>query len=665
MPLLDAAGMGWPNGPVNDDILNLPSSRLLMLASEARWHHDRAALAGKRVLWRAVPRNGYRPAEVDYNASTFSQEALRHIGDAKHSIDGFVAWNELDLNYERGDDADDFADLYSRYGALGRFQSRVIERLRSQLPGGTPLHYGAWTPDHGALDYLNIWQEAALACDVVDFHAYRSLAQIQDQYSRYRAAFPQKPLALTEWHCYGDLEEERKVMAWLCQVADADPLFAAAYFFIWRWDDPAEWWQSSYDVEHDQHRRALFLDPKSAVAVPVVVDYRAMARDAARAAGIDEPRFERQIAQESGFNPLAHNAGSDASGIAQIVPKWHPGVDPWDPKEALTYAANLMRRHLDANGGDWALALSSYNAGPTATSDGLAGRLEGWPYLETVRYVARILEISDDQAIRRLSPTGQRDIEYVPDLPDSVVLQQNDWTCSVRSTYAAVTALAMKGLGPERTYDEIYDLLVPTYVDANVGLKLGSGYGLDEALRSLGYASGFRSPVTLAEVQQKAGTRPVMIGGHGWGMAGHWAFVRGVEADGTLILENPAGTYQGISDRLRDSWDRLGPWSMVWIEHPSEPKPPTPPDPVPDATIDEMRRRVDELTVRNADLSNRLQQLGAEVAALTGERDSALATRNSLIEGLAYVGDDLMDDITAAVERVRAVRTERVGVRPQ
>ena len=44
--------------------------------------------------------------------------------------------------------------------------------------------------------------------------------------------------------------------------------------------------------------------------------------------------FLCQINQESGFNPTI-TSPAGAVGIAQIVPKWHPGVDPLDPFAAL------------------------------------------------------------------------------------------------------------------------------------------------------------------------------------------------------------------------------------------------------------------------------------------------------------------------------------------
>jgi hypothetical protein len=94
-----------------------------------------------------------------------------------------------------------------------------------------------------------------------------------------------------------------------------------------------------------------------------MTDYRAYARETALRAGCDPDIFERQIQQESGFNPAAFNVGSGATGIAQIIPAFHPNVDPNDPIASLDYAATWLvslRRQF----GSYAKALAAYNWGP-------------------------------------------------------------------------------------------------------------------------------------------------------------------------------------------------------------------------------------------------------------------------------------------------------------
>lgn len=106
-----------------------------------------------------------------------------------------------------------------------------------------------------------------------------------------------------------------------------------------------------------------------------VPDLRAYARTAAVAAGADPDLFERQIQQESGFNPDAFNAGSGATGVAQIVSKFHPDVDPHDPIASLDYAARWMAR-LHEQYGSYRKALVAYNYGP-GNLDGADGLHDG------------------------------------------------------------------------------------------------------------------------------------------------------------------------------------------------------------------------------------------------------------------------------------------------
>ena len=129
-------------------------------------------------------------------------------------------------------------------------------------------------------------------------------------------------------------------------------------------------------------------------------DLRSVARHFAVQAGIDPNIFEAQINQESDFKPGAYNP-SGATGIAQIVPRWHPNVDPSDPIASLEYAANLMANHLARYGGDYRLALAAYNAGPGAVQQ--YGGVP--PYGETQNYVAKILTTARSYAT--VSPTAR------------------------------------------------------------------------------------------------------------------------------------------------------------------------------------------------------------------------------------------------------------------
>lgn len=115
-------------------------------------------------------------------------------------------------------------------------------------------------------------------------------------------------------------------------------------------------------------------------------DLVAYARDRAQTYGVDPDIFVRQISQESNWNPNARSPAG-AQGIAQIVPRFHPGVNTSDPYASLDYAARLMGNHLQTYGGDYSRALAAYNAGPGAVQQ--YGGVP--PFRETQLYVSNIL----------------------------------------------------------------------------------------------------------------------------------------------------------------------------------------------------------------------------------------------------------------------------------
>ncbi|MDE2096754.1 MAG: transglycosylase SLT domain-containing protein, partial [Patescibacteria group bacterium] len=117
-------------------------------------------------------------------------------------------------------------------------------------------------------------------------------------------------------------------------------------------------------------------------------DLVSYARQMAAKYGIDADVFVKQINQESGFSPTAHNP-SGATGIAQFMPGTAQGygVDPTNPYQSLDGAARMMADLLKANGGDYARALAAYNAG-----QGNVDKYGGVPpFQETQTYVRNIL----------------------------------------------------------------------------------------------------------------------------------------------------------------------------------------------------------------------------------------------------------------------------------
>lgn len=198
---------------------------------------------------------------------------------------------------------------------------------------------------------------------------------------------------------------------------------------------------------------------------------------------------------------------------------------------------------------------------------------------------------------------------YSLDVPDGVILQHNNWTCSVRSTYAGLWAMAQVGHGDPVTYGDgghrdVYDWLVPEYASPAVGLHRGDGSEIAALLRDKGYDAGYLYPATLEDVRARAGKQPVMIGGMSWY---HWVYVRGKAGDGGLILENPSPGYGGVGNYLRDSFGSLGPFAMVWAAPLGAPIEPVPPEDGED-TMEELQNLV----------GNAYHESGVVVPALAG-----------------------------------------------
>ena len=107
-------------------------------------------------------------------------------------------------------------------------------------------------------------------------------------------------------------------------------------------------------------------------------DYHQIARQDAVNVGIDPNLFERQIDQESGFNPDAVSQAG-AIGISQIMPStadgW--GVDPHDPVASLKAAADHMAVY-QREYGNYPMALAAYNAGPGTLSDATSRCGSSW-----------------------------------------------------------------------------------------------------------------------------------------------------------------------------------------------------------------------------------------------------------------------------------------------
>jgi soluble lytic murein transglycosylase-like protein len=85
-------------------------------------------------------------------------------------------------------------------------------------------------------------------------------------------------------------------------------------------------------------------------------------------------------------------SSAGAVGIAQIVPRWHPNIDPLDPVASIHYAAAYLTK-LKNQFGDWETALAAYNWGMGNVNNAM--KTSGYKWLasaptETQNYVSEI-----------------------------------------------------------------------------------------------------------------------------------------------------------------------------------------------------------------------------------------------------------------------------------
>lgn len=88
--------------------------------------------------------------------------------------------------------------------------------------------------------------------------------------------------------------------------------------------------------------------------------------------GLPRNLLARMAQQESGFNPTARGKAGEI-GIMQIIPAYHPGVNPYSVEDSIDYAGQIMAGYY-ARYGKWTLAIAAYNAGLSAVDAYLHGK---------------------------------------------------------------------------------------------------------------------------------------------------------------------------------------------------------------------------------------------------------------------------------------------------
>ena len=125
--------------------------------------------------------------------------------------------------------------------------------------------------------------------------------------------------------------------------------------------------------------------------------------DSAKRHGVKAELIRAVIRRESAGRPCAESP-KGAQGLMQIMPATAAEfglADPFEPKQNVDAGTRYLKAMLERFGGDLALALGAYNAGP-----GAVDRDGGVPKIaETQEYVAEILKmLKADRPVSESAP---------------------------------------------------------------------------------------------------------------------------------------------------------------------------------------------------------------------------------------------------------------------
>ena len=266
--------------------------------------------------------------------------------------------------------------------------------------------------------------------------------------------------------------------------------------------------------------------------------------------------------------PYAAWGGSAGMGNGfTTLTGWQPG-DPAAWRDAARYGLNRART------GGWGAWYGAASVGITAYMG--IDRQQPWDA------TAEVWDYETGAA-----PSLPR-VVYEPSEPPHP--QDADYDCSQDAT-----EWALWSVGRRPTDQWLTETMIAEGVLSRAqGLLDASGAGLAAFLTRHygedGYVGTSVTPVSFEQLVAESGRYPILIGGRRWGAAGHWSGLRAADADGLLLLANPAAGYVGVNQTMsRDQFERLGAFSAVSLTHPDltvpigDPTPVPPPSPVPPA----------------------------------------------------------------------------------
>lgn len=136
-------------------------------------------------------------------------------------------------------------------------------------------------------------------------------------------------------------------------------------------------------------------------------EYKELIQKYAKQFGVDPDIAMKMAEQESGGDKSAESK-KGAKGLFQLMPETAKSLgvtDVNDPEQNVKGAMQYMKQLLDSHGGDYRLALASYNAGPGAVKDHAA--LTDYP--ETRDYVNKIMPAAQQIDWDKVAATAPAD----------------------------------------------------------------------------------------------------------------------------------------------------------------------------------------------------------------------------------------------------------------
>lgn len=109
-----------------------------------------------------------------------------------------------------------------------------------------------------------------------------------------------------------------------------------------------------------------FLSRKPVLKLANQIKFQPYFRNAEKANRLPAGLLEAIAKVESNFRDDIINgqtiSPAGAVGLMQIIPKWHPGINPLDPIASINYAGKYVRELYNKTG-SWKAAVAAYNWG--------------------------------------------------------------------------------------------------------------------------------------------------------------------------------------------------------------------------------------------------------------------------------------------------------------